>query len=289
MPRSTRDCSARAPPSSTSTRPPATSRRIGDGTIVRVNETFARWTGYAKAELVGVRRLQELLTVPGRIYFETHIAPLLRMQGEVSEIALDVRCRDGTVLPVLVNAVLRGASSDAPDGYRLTIFNATERRRYERELLHARRRAEDAARVKSDLLAMLGHDIRTPLERDHERGEAARGDPADARSSARSSTSSSARRRTCSSSSTTSWTTARLEAGRLPLEERVSRYARCSSSSTRTSRPRRRKRRAVRRTAPTTTCPMRSSAISVKICRGAHEPRRPTRSSSPSAAACASP
>lgn len=136
---------------------------LGDGTIVRVNETFVRWTGYSKTELVGVRRVSDLLTVPGRIYFETHVAPLLRMQGEVSELALDVRRADGAILPVLANAVLRGASAEAPDGYRLTIFNATERRRYERELLEARRRAEEASRVKSDLLAMLGHDIRTPL------------------------------------------------------------------------------------------------------------------------------
>ena len=136
---------------------------LADGTIVRVNQTFVRWTAYAKADLVGVRRVQDLLTVAGRIYFETHLAPLMRMQGEVSEVALDVRCAQGEVLPVLMNAVLRGASSEAPDGYRMTFFNATERRRYERELLDARRRAEEAARVKSDLLAMLGHDIRTPL------------------------------------------------------------------------------------------------------------------------------
>ena len=136
---------------------------LGDGTIVRVNETFVRWTGYAKADLVGVRRVQDLLTIPGRIYFETHLAPLIRMQGEVAEIALDVRRPDGEAVPVLMNAVLREASAEVPDGYRMTFFNATERRRYERELLAARRRAEDAARVKSDLLAMLGHDIRTPL------------------------------------------------------------------------------------------------------------------------------
>jgi PAS domain S-box-containing protein len=136
---------------------------LGDGTIVRVNEAFERWTGYSKAELVGVRRLHDLLTMPGRIYFETHIAPLLRMQGEVSEVAFDVRRADGVTMPVLLNAVLRGASRETPDGYRLTIFNATERRGYERELLDARRRAEDASRMKSDLLAMLGHDIRTPL------------------------------------------------------------------------------------------------------------------------------
>lgn len=136
---------------------------LPDGEIVKANETFARWTGHAKDTLIRQRRFQDLLTVPGRIYFETHVSPLLRMQGEVSEIALDIRCVEGAVLPVLINAVTRGGTPGAPGGYRITVFNATERRRYERELLAARRRAEEAAHAKSDLLAMLGHDIRTPL------------------------------------------------------------------------------------------------------------------------------
>ncbi len=60
-----------------------------DGTIARVNGTFLRWTGHRREELVGVRRFQDLLTAGGRIYHETHYAPLLRMQGTVREIALD--------------------------------------------------------------------------------------------------------------------------------------------------------------------------------------------------------
>lgn len=133
-----------------------------DGEIVRVNETFAGWSGYSKAELRG-RKVQDLFTFAGRVYFETHLAPLLRMQGEASEIAVDIRCRGGHDLPVLMNWAARAPVTGAPQAYRVTVFNASERRRYERELLLARRRAEDASRMKSDLLAMLGHDIRTPL------------------------------------------------------------------------------------------------------------------------------
>jgi signal transduction histidine kinase len=43
------------------------------------------------------------------------------------------------------------------------VFDATDRRRYEREILAARRRAEEAAQAKSDLVAALSHDVRSPL------------------------------------------------------------------------------------------------------------------------------
>ena len=36
------------------------------------------------------RRLRDLLNVAGRIFYETHFAPLLRMQGFFDEVALDV-------------------------------------------------------------------------------------------------------------------------------------------------------------------------------------------------------
>ena len=50
------------------------------GRFQYVNRTFLRWTGHAAERLNG-ERLSDLLTMAGRIYYETHIAPLLRMQS----------------------------------------------------------------------------------------------------------------------------------------------------------------------------------------------------------------
>ena len=136
---------------------------LPDGTILKVNATFCKWTGLAAQALVGRRRFQDLLSVPGRIYYETHLGPLLAMQGGVSEIAMDIVCADGRALPVMLNAVQRKGAADEPVLLRFTVFNATDRRRYERELLQARRDAEALAQAKTELLAMLSHDIRTPL------------------------------------------------------------------------------------------------------------------------------
>jgi sigma-B regulation protein RsbU (phosphoserine phosphatase) len=120
-----------------------------DGVIVRVNQTFLSWTGHAAEDLVGRRTFSGLLSGGGRIYHDTHFAPMLQMQGNVREIALDVVRADGTRLPVLVNAALDHDTADRPL-VRVVVFDATERREYERELLRAKQRAEESeARARS--------------------------------------------------------------------------------------------------------------------------------------------
>ena len=136
---------------------------LPDGTIVKVNQTFLSWTGHRREDLVGRKRFQELLTAGGRIFHETHYAPLLRMQGEVREIAVDIVCATGGRLPALINSVLRKDAEGKPLLTRTTIFNATDRKEYERELLRARQKAEEADKVKADFISMMSHEIRTPL------------------------------------------------------------------------------------------------------------------------------
>ena len=115
-----------------------------DGTIVKVNATFLAWTGYERDEVVGGRRFQDLLAPGDRIFYETHFSPLLRMQGAVREIAVELVGRSGQRLPVLVNSVLKRGPAGDPLVIRTAIFDATERRAYEQELVAARRRAEES-------------------------------------------------------------------------------------------------------------------------------------------------
>jgi PAS domain S-box-containing protein len=135
---------------------------LPDGIIGKVNATFLEWMGYPADALVGRVRFLDLLTVGGRIYYETHFQPLLRMQGAVREIAFELMRQDGGRFPVLVNATQR-EYEDAGIITRITVFDATHRRLYERELLAARARAEEASRAKADLIAMISHDVRAPL------------------------------------------------------------------------------------------------------------------------------
>jgi sigma-B regulation protein RsbU (phosphoserine phosphatase) len=113
-----------------------------DGQIAKVNKTLLTWLGYQREDLVGRRRFTDLLTVGGKLYHETHYAPLLRMQGSVHEIALELRAADGRRLPVLVNSTVKTGADGQPLLIRTTVFDARQRRAYERELLRAREEAD---------------------------------------------------------------------------------------------------------------------------------------------------
>ncbi|MFD7315859.1 PP2C family protein-serine/threonine phosphatase [Streptomyces sp. NPDC059883] len=113
-----------------------------DGTIAKINTTLLGWLGHERDVLVGRRTFSDLLTVGGRLYHETHFAPLLRMQGEISGIALELNAADGSRLPVLVTSTVRTGSDGEPLLIRTTVFDARDRRAYESELLRARQESE---------------------------------------------------------------------------------------------------------------------------------------------------
>ncbi|UMG93485.1 SpoIIE family protein phosphatase [Nocardioides sp. TF02-7] len=131
--------------------------------VVKVNATLCTWLGRSRQELVGVR-LTDLLTPGGRIYHETHYAPMLRMHDTVRELALELVRRDGRRLPVLLNASLERDPAGAPSVIRVAVLDATERRRYERELLVAKERAEASEEQARALARTLQQTLVPPAE-----------------------------------------------------------------------------------------------------------------------------
>jgi sigma-B regulation protein RsbU (phosphoserine phosphatase) len=147
-----------------------------DARIAKVNRTLAEWLGYSPDALLG-KRWHDLMTVGGKIFYETHLSPLLRMHGYFNEVALDLIATDGTKFPVFANAKERRDADGNLVFSRITVFSAGERRRYERDLLDARVAAETAralseeslraeretSELREQFIAVLGHDLRNPL------------------------------------------------------------------------------------------------------------------------------
>ncbi|GAA3132709.1 SpoIIE family protein phosphatase [Streptomyces echinatus] len=115
-----------------------------DGTIAKINTTLLNWLGLERQTVVGRMRFTDLLTVGGKLYHETHFAPLLRMQDEISGIALEIKQDGGGRIPVLVSSVIKYGSMGELLLIRTTIFDARDRRAYEEELLRGRKAAEEA-------------------------------------------------------------------------------------------------------------------------------------------------
>ena len=134
---------------------------LTDGTIVRVNETFLNWTGLPSNVVDDGRRFQELLTVPGRIFYETHFAPLLLMQGGVKEVACQLKRVDKEPLHVLLNSMVVEGRGDLPRIIRTVVFDATDRFKYEQELRRARNESRQLAAIvnaSSDAIVSAGLD-----------------------------------------------------------------------------------------------------------------------------------
>ncbi|MGA8025532.1 MAG: ATP-binding protein [Bryobacteraceae bacterium] len=141
-----------------------------DGLIVRVNETFACWLGYTRNELIGRMHFLDLLTAGGKIFYETHFALLLRMHGQVREISVDFRRKDGSLLPSLISAAQKRDAAGVPIVNRISVFDTSERRNYERELLVERRRAEQTSEELAQINAELARSNTALLKANQELG-----------------------------------------------------------------------------------------------------------------------
>jgi sigma-B regulation protein RsbU (phosphoserine phosphatase) len=139
-----------------------------DGTITKINRTLLDWLGLERDAVVGRLRFADLLTVGGKLYHETHFAPLLGMRGEISGIALDMPTATGERLPVLVSAAVKRDRHGEPALIRATVFDASDRRAYEEELLR-RRTAADEARREAETALCEAEEARTRSESDRAR------------------------------------------------------------------------------------------------------------------------
>jgi sigma-B regulation protein RsbU (phosphoserine phosphatase) len=133
-----------------------------DGLITKANRTLLALLGRGHDEVVGRLQFTDLLTAGGRIYHETHYAPMLRMQGSAHEIALDMVRGDGSRVAVLVNAVLDRDTRGEPRTIRAAVFDATQRRAYERELQRQKERAEVAETHALELARTLQQTLLPP-------------------------------------------------------------------------------------------------------------------------------
>jgi PAS domain S-box-containing protein len=134
--------------------------RSSDKKFIEVNDTLVQWLGLDRNKILG-RDSVELgmwVNLDDRVKFW---ADLERSNGSVREIEVRARSQRGTVHTLLLSA----ESIEINREPHLLIFalDITERKRAEAELFRALAREKELGRLRSEFVAMVSHEFRTPL------------------------------------------------------------------------------------------------------------------------------
>ncbi|HEV2861571.1 MAG TPA: STAS domain-containing protein [Pyrinomonadaceae bacterium] len=129
-----------------------------DGHILAANATLLGWLGLGAGGLAG-RHVESILPPGGRIFYQTYFFPLLVLHGRAEEIYLSLRGAGGEEVPVLANAARRERGGSPVND--CVFVPMRQRRRFEDELLSAKKEAEEANRTKDALIEELSTPVIT--------------------------------------------------------------------------------------------------------------------------------
>jgi len=132
-----------------------------DGTILLANATLLGLLGRELHKVQG-QHIQTLLSVGARIFFQTHVFPLLKLRGSIEEIFLTLVSEQGAEIPVLLNGKRRTQAGTEVSDW--VVVPMRLRHRFEDELLAAKKAAEAAKQVAEEAVRATERAHRTLLE-----------------------------------------------------------------------------------------------------------------------------
>ncbi|MCD6017314.1 MAG: histidine kinase [Bacteroidetes bacterium] len=130
-----------------------------EGKITDMNEALVDITGITREKIKGTDFF-DYFTEPEkarRVYEEAFA------KGFVVNSPLTIRHKDGKVTDVLFNGSTYKDERGNILGIVIVARDVTEQKRFEKELIEAKSKAEEAMRAKQQFLSNMSHEIRTPL------------------------------------------------------------------------------------------------------------------------------
>lgn len=133
-----------------------------NGVYIHINQTELNWLGYTREEVVGKMRLVDLQETFSREQFLQDFKDNLK-RNSVKNLEMNLRRRDGSLLPVLINGTIIRDENGTFKHTRTTLTDFSEQRQLLNELNKARQIAEKSVETKERFMANMSHEIRTPM------------------------------------------------------------------------------------------------------------------------------
>lgn len=152
-----------------------------EGILLQVNNKICDVVNRRREEIID-SHIETILTPGAKVFYQTYLFPMLKMEEKVNEVYLTLRTNKGEDVPVLINA--ERSSENNTQTNRCIIVQMKSRSEYEdrilndkndmselnNELVNTKRvltkkttELEHSNELKNQMMGMAAHDLRNPL------------------------------------------------------------------------------------------------------------------------------
>ncbi len=125
--------------------------------FIEMNNTELSWLGYSRDEIIGKIKFSDIITPESLTTFQTKFPQFIE-QGWIQNVEIEMVRKDGTILPVSLNAT---AIKDAKGNFvatRTTIFDITQRKQAEAALRASEKRLKTIIEAEPECVKILNLD-----------------------------------------------------------------------------------------------------------------------------------
>ncbi|MEJ1241424.1 ATP-binding protein [Chryseolinea sp. T2] len=133
-----------------------------DGNIIKINKTELEWLGYTEDEVIGKKKVADVLTAES-LKARTEAIEELKKLGRLEGLEFELVRKDGSTLPVLLNTIAYFDENGEYLKNRSTLFNISDRKLLEQNLNKANKRLHHLNEQKDNFLGMATHDLKNPM------------------------------------------------------------------------------------------------------------------------------